>query len=195
MFYKDLLKNNTINHNYNFKFNTKAYVGEVKVSDHIADMNIDKKSTAKNVVLIIFVDKTNILIVTEKYGQVGFPAGKLERKIIDDPKTDVPEIKRYEYESEIEGMIREYEEESGNKFPNIQIVKKIVYRKHTAIFIAIANDTIETKLGEHNDKEIISMQLVDIKTIKLAIDDKYPSLPFRTCAKFSTKCVFAYLGI
>ena len=240
----------------NFIINHSAHVNGKKVTKHIVEADIWVNSSVKNVALVLFVNESQVLIVTEKYNETGFIAGRLNRKKIPDrtnnsdwyystngrhnlhprfgfspmSKQDIfsplekngfcskvglidkyywnntltnkvesqaseKKFIEFEYEPEIDGLKREYKEETGHEFKNIQLIKKFVYNGHTAIFIGIATDTIQTKLGPGNDGEIISMQLIDINDLKFAINGTHPTIKFRNCAKFSTECVFTYLGL
>lgn len=133
----------------------------------------------KNVVLYLFINKYSyVLTVTEKRGTVGFPAGGIE-------KTDKTVFK---------AMEREYLEETGNKLPKLQDIRRFIYNGDTGIYTARTGEHVPTTLGPKSDGEIISIHFSKIPDIKEAINNK-GSFKLRKCAKRSTPMIFNQLKI
>jgi hypothetical protein len=79
----------------NFNINHLAHANGKKVTKHIVEADIWSNSSVKNVALILFVNKSQVLTVTEKRTEkrteeIGFIAGMLNKKKISDNKSILP---------------------------------------------------------------------------------------------------------
>lgn len=140
-------------------------------------VNSFEKHRIKNVILFLRTGNDRVVTVTEKSGNVGFPGGKMKES----DKTV------------FNGMKREYEEETGNKLPKINIIHRFVYGNSTAIFVATTVEKISTVLGKRSDNEIRAIHLTKIEDVKKAVNYK-GSFNLRPCAIDSTKLLLSYLG-
>lgn len=145
----------------------------------ISEFDNKTKKNIKNVVLYLFVGKSKkwLLTIQEKNKKIGVPAGKIE-------KSD---------KSVFAAIDREYKEETGHKMPKLINIRRFIYDKTSAIYVATTNDIIPQTLGSKNDGEIISMKLTAVDIIRDAIKNNYP-FTVRNCAKNSTILLFDKLG-
>lgn len=141
-----------------------------------------------NAVILLLIKRKNkffILTVTHaKTKLVGLPGGRIDAKD----------------GSAYAAAKREYREETGNVFPKVKILAKLLWCKNkksrTMIFIVSpqSNVYISDKLGKNADGEMIDLNIRSVYCIKRSLEGK-TSWKIRLCERASLKQIFKHLQI
>ena len=153
--YEELMMN-FLYKNYNSQGNilfekVKSYIPKDELIE-IKNFKDYPVSEIKNVFLFVlkkFVDGIKIFTVTENYGEVGLPGGKVESRDV----------------SIISAMKREFKEETGFSLLSLQNIRIFIWRGKTVIYTASTKDTIKTGKPFRADGEIIFMDWKSPKDI------------------------------
>jgi 8-oxo-dGTP pyrophosphatase MutT (NUDIX family) len=137
-----------------------------------------------NVALMLFVTTRKgprVLTVTERRRVVGLVAGRVEKK---DPTLWA-------------AMAREYGEETGDRLPRLEHVRRFAWRGHTAIFVAATRERVGTgPPAPGSDGEVVDRRLTLVPHLHAAATESPGSgFRLRRCARASTLALLGALGL